>query len=94
MKSPALDVSYVARLARLALTDEETAQFQAQLSQVLAYVASLENVDVSRVKDGPVDHAGNFTRADTPRPGLSSEEALANAPARSGELFQTVRVVE
>src|SRR6266852_2977847 len=45
-----LDVAYVAKLARLNLTGEETRLFQKQLSDVLKYAAKLREVDVSRVE--------------------------------------------
>ena len=45
-----LDVAYVARLARLRLTDEETQLFQEQLGHVLEHVAKLREVDVSGVE--------------------------------------------
>jgi aspartyl-tRNA(Asn)/glutamyl-tRNA(Gln) amidotransferase subunit C len=95
MEAQKLDVRYVAQLARLALTDDEVARFQSQLSQVVTYVAQLEALDLTGVE--PTAHAGevhNVTRPDEPHAGLSPIEALANAPATSGGLFLTVRVVE
>ena len=44
-----MDVSYVANLARIALTDDETKLFQGQLDQVLEYVEQLNELDVSNV---------------------------------------------
>ena len=41
------DVLKLARLARLDLTDEELETFRSEISQVLQYVAQLEDVDVS-----------------------------------------------
>ena len=45
-----LDVGYVAKLARLNLTDEETRLFQKQLGDVLKYAEKLKEVDVSHVE--------------------------------------------
>ena len=53
--APDLDVRYVARLARLELSDAEIAQYQAQLSDVLKFVEALRQVDVSDVE--PTAHA-------------------------------------
>ncbi len=95
MKSPELDVRYVARLARLELSDAEATAFQAQLDHVLGYIAALDRVDVTGVEatlHGEPAH--NVTRPDAPRSGLTTEQALANAPATSGAQFLTVRVVD
>jgi aspartyl-tRNA(Asn)/glutamyl-tRNA(Gln) amidotransferase subunit C len=90
-----MDVRYIAHLARLELTDEEAALFQAQLGQILAYVDQLKQLDVSGIE--PTAHAVprvNVMRPDEPRPGLSREEALANAPAQTNGLFLVPKIVE
>ena len=45
-----MDVAYVAGLARLKLTDEETARFQEQLAGVVALVDTLSNLDLEGVE--------------------------------------------
>lgn len=93
--SAELDVGYVAKLARLNLTTEETALFQKQLGDVLKYVAKLNAVDVTGVE--AATHAVpvfNVFREDTPRPGFTTEEALANAPRQRDGLFIVPKVVE
>ena len=50
MSSPALDVRYTAQLARIRLSEEEIATFQAQLDQVIEYVEKLKQVDVTGVE--------------------------------------------
>jgi aspartyl-tRNA(Asn)/glutamyl-tRNA(Gln) amidotransferase subunit C len=90
-----LDVRYVARLARLELTDEEASHFQAQLTDVLGYIAALDRLDVTGLE--PTIHAEEtetFGRPDVSRPGFTAAEALANAPASANGLFLTPRVVE
>ncbi len=79
-----LDVAYVARLARLNLTDEETRLFQKQLGDVLKYAAKLGEVDVSSVEAAA--HAApifNVFREDEPRDWFTAEEALSNAPHKA-----------
>ena len=95
MKSPHLDVRYVARLARLDLTAEEAADFQSQLTDVLGYIAALERVDVTGL-DPALEPGDPFcvARPDAARPGLTADEALANAPSTHDGLFRTPRVVE
>ena len=84
-----MDVSYVANLARIALTDEETKRFQGQLDQVLEYVEQLGELDVSNVE--PTAHAVpmvNVLRADEPGVSLDNEIVAANAPAeRDGQIL-------
>ena len=89
------DIDHVATLARIALTPEEKAKFEAQLGDVLAYIAQLKEVDVSDVE--PTAHAFpvvNVWADDVPQPGLAVEAALQNAPARQGALFVVPRVVD
>ncbi len=93
--SSAFDVRYTAQLARLQLSDEETAKFQAQLSQVLAYVEKLEKVDVSGVE--PTAHANavfNVFREDAPRDWFVPEDGLKNAPRAANQLFIVPKVIE
>jgi len=95
MASPAMDIRYVAHLARLELTPAEQQTFAAQLAQVLEHIEKLKPLDVSGVE--PTAHAApllNVTRPDEVRPGLSHEEALRNAPAQANGLFLVPKIVE
>ena len=90
-----LDVAYVARLARLNLTEEETRRFQKQLADVLKYAEKLREVDVSEVEAAA--HGVpmfNVFREDKPCDWLTAEEALANAPHKANQLFVVTKVVE
>jgi aspartyl-tRNA(Asn)/glutamyl-tRNA(Gln) amidotransferase subunit C len=83
--APHMDVSYVANLARIELTDEEKTLFQGQLDSVLDYVEQLNELDVSAVE--PTAHAVplvNIFRADEPGVSLDPETVAANAPASRG----------
>ena len=95
MASPELDVSYVARLARLDLSPAEIAEYQAQLSDVLKYAEALRQVDVTGVE--PTAHASavyNVIREDVVQPSLPVEQALSNAPRQANNLFVVTKVVE
>jgi len=90
-----LDVAYVAKLARLYLTEEETILFQRQLGHVLEYASKLGEVDLSHVDAAA--HAipiFNVFREDEPRDCFTAEEALSNAPHQAGGLFIVTKVVE
>ena len=90
-----LDVAYVARLARINLTEQEAKTFQKQLSDVLKYVAKLRQADVSHVEAAA--HAlpiFNVFREDEPRDWFTAEQALGNAPQKANDLFIVPKVVE
>lgn len=89
------NVKYVAHLARLALTPEEETKLGAQLGNIIGFVEQLKSVDVSNVE--PTAHAVptvNVTRTDEVRPSLPHDEAMRNAPAKSGGLFVVPKIVE
>jgi len=95
MAASDFDVKYVARLARLNLTQDEEMKFGAQLGQVLNYIEKLNRLDVSQVE--PTAHAVplvNVTRPDEVRASLPTEEALRNAPAKANGLFVVPKIVE
>lgn len=74
----------MARLARLALTEEEIEPLARELSGVLEHVARIGELDLQDV--APTSHVVEMTgalRADEPRPCLARELALAQAPAVS-----------
>jgi aspartyl-tRNA(Asn)/glutamyl-tRNA(Gln) amidotransferase subunit C len=90
-----IDVAYVAKLARLNLTPEETQLFQKQLGAVLAYVEKVTSIDVTGVEAAA--HAVpifNVFRDDEPRDCFTAEEALSNAPREANGLFIVTRVLE
>jgi aspartyl-tRNA(Asn)/glutamyl-tRNA(Gln) amidotransferase subunit C len=83
------DVLHVARLARLELSDAEVERFQEQLSAILDAVSKVQELDLADVP--PTSHPHdlvNVWREDEPRPSLSLEDALANAPDRDDGFFR------
>lgn len=89
------DVEHVARLSRLALSDTEIERMREQLSGILAYIDKLRALDTAGVE--PTSHAVpvvNVLRDDDTRPGLTQDEALANAPDRRDALFRVPRIIE
>ena len=93
--SSELDVRYVARLARVKLTEEEVNGFQKQLDDVLKFVEKLRQADVSHVEAAA--HAlpiFNVFREDAARDWFNADEALRNAPRKANDLFIVPKVVE
>jgi len=80
---------HVAHLARLELRDDELARLEVQLNDILAAVSKVAELDLSDIPatSHPLDVV-NVMGEDEPRPCLSVEEALANAPERDGDFFK------
>ena len=90
-----LNVAYVARLARINLTEDEAKTFQKQLDDVLKYVEKLRQLDVSGIDVAA--HAlpvFNVFREDAPRAWFTADQALNNAPRQANGLFVVPKVVE
>lgn len=93
--TPEIDIDYVARLARLNLTDAERAEFAGQLSQVLGYVELMNQLELDEVT--PMAHSTDLAdvmRADENAPGLEAEAALQNAPQRVADQFSVPKVID
>ena len=89
------EVSWVAHLARLQLTEAELETMTRQLGAIVDYVAQLQQVDTTRVE--PLAHAlplHNVFRDDEPAPSLPVDEALANAPDRRGSFYGVPPVLD
>lgn len=91
--SSELDVAYVARLARINLTDDEAKIFQKQLDAVLKYAEKLRQVDLAGI-DANAHTSFNVFREDAPRDWFTAEQALNNAPRQANVLFIVPKVVE
>jgi aspartyl-tRNA(Asn)/glutamyl-tRNA(Gln) amidotransferase subunit C len=90
-----LDVAYVARLARINLTEDGAKTFQKQLDGVLKYVEKLRELDVSGVDAAANELAVyNVFREDRSRDWFTAEQALNNAPRQANGLFIVPKVVE
>lgn len=87
------DVAHVARLARLALTEEELDQFTVQLASVLDHASDIEALDLLGVE--PMAHPleiANVLRPDEPHPSLDRAAVLAAAPAVQDDRFRVPRI--
>ena len=90
-----MDVGYVAHLARIDLTEEETELFQSQLDQVLHYVEQLDELDVTGVE--PTAHAipvFNVLRKDELGKSLNHADVIANAPAASNGEVRVPKIID
>ncbi len=88
------EVRKVARLSRLALTDEQVERYRGQLSAILGYVQRLQQVDLAGVE--PMAHVGetvNRLDDDVPGPTLSVEALMKMAPDTMPPFIKVPKVI-
>jgi aspartyl-tRNA(Asn)/glutamyl-tRNA(Gln) amidotransferase subunit C len=88
------DVRHVAKLARLAIRDDELHRFAEQLESILGYVDKLNEANVEGVE--PLAHATplhNVLRDDVVEPSLPLEQVLRNAPETDGPFFKVPKII-
>ncbi len=104
MKVTEKDVSYIADLANLELTDQERQRMVKDLDSILTYIDRLNELDTKDVppmaqvtaseERAAVPAAIPATREDQPRPSLPRADAMQNAPATDGQFFKVPKVIE
>lgn len=95
MKINREQVEHVARLARLALSDEERDSLTGDMDAILGYVAKLDQLDTDHIV--PTAHAvpvENAFREDAIARSIGTEKALQNAPEASDDCFVVPKVIE
>ena len=88
-------VKYVAKLARLGMSEEDIDTFGSQLSVILENITVLQEADVTGVS--PTAHASRLTnimRADVSRPSCTPEVLLENAPDQEDNSLKVNAVLE
>ncbi len=94
MSSDKIDIRYVAKLARIELTDEEVARFGAQLGNLLEHVNVLNELDTAAVPaTAQVIESRNVEREDVLISCLDRETVLSQAPQRQGAFFRVPRII-
>ena len=94
MKITLEEVQYVARLARLQLSETEAEAMTGQLDRILSYIDKLNELDTSAIT--PTTHAiamVNAFREDELLASLPRVEALANGPQQNGEAFVVPKII-
>ena len=89
------DVEYIAKLAMLKFSDAEKETFTHQLNEILGYMEQLNALDTTNVE--PLSHViklENVFRNDVQRQGVSTAEALLNAPVKSEQFFKVPKVID
>ncbi|MGH3753463.1 MAG: Asp-tRNA(Asn)/Glu-tRNA(Gln) amidotransferase subunit GatC [Pseudonocardiaceae bacterium] len=89
------EVAHLARLARLAVSEQELDLFAGQLDVILTSVARVSAVAAADIP--PTSHAVGLTnvfREDVPRPGLTQQQALSGAFAAEEGRFRVPRILD
>jgi len=89
------DVRYVAHLARLQLSEDEVENLTRDMSKILDYMETLEELDTSDVE--PLEHVIDMEyrlRDDKAKEPLAQEEALKNAPDADSDYFRVPKVID
>jgi aspartyl-tRNA(Asn)/glutamyl-tRNA(Gln) amidotransferase subunit C len=88
------EVAHLARLARLALSDDELDSYASQLDAILGHVGQIQAVDVAGVEPtgNPLNDTNVF-RSDVVQPCLTQDEALDQAPKAVDGRFAVPRIL-
>lgn len=95
MKIDSAQVDHIARLSRLALSENEKQRYGNQLNNILTNIEKLGELDTSSIE--PTFHVlelANVKRQDTLKPSLPTDEALSNAPDPSGGFYRVPSIIE
>jgi aspartyl-tRNA(Asn)/glutamyl-tRNA(Gln) amidotransferase subunit C len=95
MKLSREEVLHIARLARIALTEEEITRLSGQLSNLLDHFQGLQGVNTDNVEPTAQSvELRSVMREDNVAPSMPPEDVLANAPQREGDSFKVRAVLE
>jgi aspartyl-tRNA(Asn)/glutamyl-tRNA(Gln) amidotransferase subunit C len=102
MKVTEKEVTYVADLANLDLSPDERSRMVRDLNSILGFIDTLNELDTSNVPPMAQVTATASTdtnkvyslREDTPKPSLTHEAALQNAPDHNADFFKVPKVIE
>ena len=89
------EMDHLALLARIGLSDEEKDRMAGQLGDILEHMERLNTLDTEHIPPtAQVIEAINVLRDDVPGPGLSTAQALANAPRAEAPFIRVLPVLE
>ena len=89
-----IDIRYVAKLARIALTDDEVERFGSQLGDLLEHVNVISKLDTDAIAaTAQVVQSRNVQREDVVGPTLDRDVVLAGAPQAQGQFFRVPRII-
>jgi aspartyl-tRNA(Asn)/glutamyl-tRNA(Gln) amidotransferase subunit C len=90
-----ISADYIAKLARINLSEDEKKTFSAQLENILAYIEKLNELDTKDTE--PTSHVlelSNVVRDDSTKESLQREDALMNAPDHTEKFYRVPKIIE
>jgi len=95
MENKKIDVKYVAKLARIILTEKEVSKFSSQLNDILSYIEKLNTQDTGNIE--PTSHVlplKDVYREDVRRKSFDADKVLENAPDPADRFFRVPKIIE
>ncbi len=89
------DVDKIAKLAKLKFAEDEKVKLQKDLNKILEYIDQLNELELENVE--PLENINvteNVLRKDEVLKWLTTEEALKNAPSKTGKFFKVLKVLD
>lgn len=90
-----ISADYIAKLARVNLSEDEKKTFSAQLENILVYIEKLNELDTKNTE--PTSHVlelSNVVRDDSVKKSLQREDALMNAPDHTEKFYRVPKIIE
>ncbi len=87
-------IDYIAKLARIRLSEEEKNRFVSDLESIIGYVSQLNQLNTQNIE--PAKHVlplHNICRKDKRKQSLRSEEVLKNAPEKADNMFKVPGII-
>lgn len=90
------DIEHLAKLARIALTDDEANALATDITSILGYVNEIRDITGAHVGEKQVGPLYNVMREDVEdkEPGMYTEALLSAAPERQGQYFKVKKILD
>ena len=89
-----MDIEYVAKLARLKLTDVEKVKFTKQMETIIEHIEKLNELDTQNVE--PTAHVmvlNNVFREDVAAKPLTNKDPITDSPAHSKGHYEVPKII-
>ena len=89
------DIEHLAKLSRIAVTDEEADALAKDITSILGYVSDIEEITGSKEEEKKVGALFNVMREDANphEPGIYTEDLLSLAPERDGRYVKVKKIL-
>lgn len=89
------DVDKIAQLAKLKFKENEKVKLQSELNKILEYIDQLNELNLDNTEPlENINETENVLRKDEIEIWLTNEEALRNAPSKTGKFFKVPKVLD